>query len=186
MFFSKKRITLHSTLMHKKTHFLTISFVVGFFFMINTSVYAHIKCPIKLLGTTNDKCPHLHRRSSPSNDESYLGGRGGLVQPTPQQEQTYRKKQQRKIEEEQRRRWQEQQRRQAEINRRNAETFFYLCVKNNYEKCSSIYQGRNKRQAQSVCRGQGYPEILFNKSQQYLDRVTKDNCFISTFTMPVR
>lgn len=44
-----------------KTTILSLVVGLGIFFIVTAPAYSHIKCPIKFLGTTNDKCPHFHQ-----------------------------------------------------------------------------------------------------------------------------
>ncbi len=76
---------LYSVLIHRnKPRTLILSVFVGYFCLITTPVQAHIKCPFKFLGTTNDKCPHGHYTSNES--ESGLGGNSGPLPSAPQQQ----------------------------------------------------------------------------------------------------
>ena len=46
----------------KKTK-LSLVVGLGIVFIVTAPVHSHIKCPVKFLGTTNDKCPHIHRKA---------------------------------------------------------------------------------------------------------------------------
>ncbi|PHS36045.1 MAG: hypothetical protein COB07_12750 [Sulfurovum sp.] len=54
-----------------KTIKLSIVVGLGIFFIVTAPIHSHIKCPFKIWGTTNDKCPHLHVQF-PEEAESHI------------------------------------------------------------------------------------------------------------------
>lgn len=74
---------------------LIVSFSTWFICLTATFAQTHIQCPVKVFGTTNDRCPHSHRRPpANTNNESWLSDQGGANRSTPQQKPTYRPQQQ--------------------------------------------------------------------------------------------